>query len=68
MNYRPQKVIRQADLHLYVGLRRTQVAELIKEGQFPRPIKLSDTGRGKAWLESEILEWQERRIAQRKGA
>ena len=30
-----------------------------------RPIKLSDGGRAKAWLEDELLLWQRQRLASR---
>ena len=39
--------------------------ELIKRGEFPKPISLSDSGRAKGWLESEILVWQAKRLATR---
>lgn len=60
-----RRVVRQADLHLYVGLKRTQIAEMVKAGEFPKPMMLSDTGRGKVWLESEVLAWQDARLAKR---
>lgn len=43
---------------------------LAKAKQFPRPVKLSNAGRGarKAWIESEIDEWISQRIAVRDGA
>ncbi len=59
------RLIRLADLPTYVGLKRTQIDELIKAGEFPKPIPLSDTGRAKAWLEAEVLCWQNERIAKR---
>lgn len=59
------KMYRLKDLPPYVGLRRTQIAELIRAGQFPRPIPLSDTGRAVAWLESDLIAWQHARIADR---
>jgi prophage regulatory protein len=62
MNH-PQKVIRLAELTEFTGLRRTQIAQLIAEGRFPRPVKLS--ARRKAWLADEIARWQAERIAQR---
>ena len=48
--------------------KRTQISELIKRGEFPRPIKLSDGGRAKAWLEDELLLWQRQRLASRDAA
>ena len=65
MNQPLPRVIRLADLSQYVGLKRTQISELIKAGEFPRPILLSDSGRAKAWLETEIRDWQNGRLAKR---
>jgi prophage regulatory protein len=60
-----QELIRLADLPRFTGLQRTAIAELIKAGQFPKPIKLSDSGRAVAWVASEIAAWQAKRIAKR---
>jgi prophage regulatory protein len=58
-------VYRLRDLPQFVGLRRTQINLLIKAGQFPRPIPLTN-GRGSvAWLESDLIAWQNARIAAR---
>jgi predicted DNA-binding transcriptional regulator AlpA len=65
MEQRLNRLIRLSELPLYVGLRRTQIGELIKAGEFPRPIPLSDTGRAVAWLEADIVAWQARRLAKR---
>ena len=58
---RPFRLVRERDLFTYAGLRRTQIAELIKRGEFPRPIRLSEGGRAKAWLEDELITWQRQR-------
>jgi prophage regulatory protein len=60
------KMIRSADLPNYTGLKRTQLDQLIKAGQFPRPVRLS--ARRKAWIEAELIAWQQSRIAGRDGA
>jgi prophage regulatory protein len=60
------RIYRQRDLSQFVGLRRTQLSELIKAGKFPKPISLSDGGRAVAWLESDLIAWQNSRIALRK--
>jgi predicted DNA-binding transcriptional regulator AlpA len=57
--------LRKQELYQFVGLRRTQIDELIKAGEFPKPVRLSDTGTAVAWLESEVVSWQLRRLAQR---
>jgi prophage regulatory protein len=59
------RVYRLAELPKFVGLRRTQIAEMIKAGAFPKPIPLSDGGRAVAWLEADLIAWQHGRIAAR---
>ena len=59
------RMYRLRDLPQFVGLRRTQIAVLIKTGEFPKPINLSDSGRAVAWLESDLVAWQNARIALR---
>ena len=58
-----QELIPQANLPAYTGMGRTKIAELVAAGEFPKPIKLSSTGRAKAWLKSEVQQWQTTRIA-----
>jgi len=45
------------------GLSRSSIYDRIAEGTFPKPIPLG--GRSVGWLESEIVEWQKARIAER---
>jgi prophage regulatory protein len=59
------RIIRLRDLPDFVGLKRTQIDALIVKGEFPKPIKLNDTGRAKGWLEHELIAWQQGRIAAR---
>jgi prophage regulatory protein len=56
-------IIRLADLPPSTGLHRSQIEELIVRGDFPKPVKLST--RRKGWLESELVAWQQARIARR---
>lgn len=65
MEHQLNRLIRSAELPLYVGLRRTQIGELIRAGKFPKPISLSDSGRAVAWLESEVRDWQWSRLTKR---
>jgi prophage regulatory protein len=62
---RPFRIIRRRDLPKYVGLQRTQIAELIKSGEFPKPISLSDNGRSVGWVEDEVISWQRQRLSKR---
>lgn len=57
------RVYRLKDLPQFVGLRRSQIGELIRIGKFPKPIQLS--GRAVAWLEADLIAWQHARIAER---
>ncbi len=59
------RIIRERELSQYVGLRRTQISELIAKGEFPRPIRLSEHGRAKGWLQHEVALWQQQRLAAR---
>lgn len=43
------------------GLTDKWFYKLIKDGEFPKPIKL---GRSSRWLESEVEAWLQQRIAQ----
>jgi prophage regulatory protein len=59
------RILRKNELLAYVGLKKSQPSELIASGQFPSPIPLTDTGRAVGWLESEVADWQQSRIAVR---
>lgn len=59
------KILRMRDLPNFVGLRKTQIFELVKSGQFPKPIPLSDTGIAVGWLEAAVAAWQASRIGKR---
>ena len=61
----PARLIREKDIRHFAPWGRTQLAEKIKRGEFPAPIRLSASGRAKAWIEAEILQWQRDRIAAR---
>ena len=62
------RMVRLVDMPKYVGLQRTQIDKLIKAGEFPKAIRLSDTGRAKTWLECDILAWQNEIIAKARNA
>jgi prophage regulatory protein len=63
--YRLNKIIRQHEADAFCGLRRTQRKELEKRGEFPRSVALSDNGRARGYLESELIAWQQARLAKR---
>ncbi|WP_257825123.1 AlpA family phage regulatory protein [Rhizobacter sp. J219] len=37
-----------------VGMRRTKIYGLIKDGKFPSPVKI---GKASAWVDEEITQW-----------
>lgn len=45
------------------GVSRSHIYALAQKGQFPKPVKLTE--RSSAWVESEVQDWIESRIAQR---
>jgi prophage regulatory protein len=46
-----------------VGWSKITIHRAVKDGRFPKPVKLG--ARSIAWPESEIIEWQEARKAER---
>jgi prophage regulatory protein len=57
------RIYRKKELLELTGLKRTTIQEAIEAGTFPKPIPLG--ARSIGWLESEILAWQQARIAVR---
>jgi prophage regulatory protein len=51
----------------FTGLGRTQLHVAIERGEFPKPLKITPTGRAVAWLEDELVTWREARKAARDG-
>jgi prophage regulatory protein len=45
------------------GLSKSHLYALAQKGEFPKPIKLSE--RSSAWVESEVNDWIDARIAAR---
>lgn len=57
------QIERQPEVSARTGLPRSQLYRLIKEGDFPRPVKLG--GRAAGWLSSEIDNWIAGRVKER---
>jgi len=57
------RLLRRREVLARVGLSQTSMYEQIAAGQFPAPIPIGQ--KAVAWLESEISEWVELRIAMR---
>lgn len=49
----------------FTGYGTTQIYEMMKIGAFPKPVKLSESGRAVAWDEGELLAWRDARLAAR---
>jgi prophage regulatory protein len=62
---RPRRVLRMAATMDMVGLRETQIREKVAAGEFPKPIRLSASGRAVGFLEHELEEYLDARIAER---
>lgn len=59
----PDKVeqfVKLPDIKTVTSLSKTKLYALIKDGDFPAPIKL---GRSSVWLMSEVQDWMEKQIA-----
>ncbi|ESX23722.1 AlpA family transcriptional regulator [Mesorhizobium sp. M1148] len=58
--------IRRPDVERLTGLKTSSLYEQMKEGNFPKPIKIG--AKAVAWRLADVTEWQERKIAQRDAA
>ncbi len=61
------RFIRIATVTNLTGIPRSSVYDLIKRNLFPAQISLGG-GKSVAWLESDVLEWMNERIAASKAA
>jgi len=59
----PIRFLREKEVIRRTSLSRTTLWRRVKKKTFPKPIKLS-SGR-KAWIESEIVEWQKSHLENR---
>jgi len=57
------RFLRRPEVIRRTGLSRSYLVELEAKGRFPKRVKLSD--RASAWIEAEVVEWMESRIAAR---
>jgi prophage regulatory protein len=58
-------IIRLPELRKRIGLGRSSIYALVKQGSFPRPIRLSRRAVG--WSLAEVEAWLQSRAAQREG-
>lgn len=66
-NTTPLSLIRCKKVCQRTGLSRSYVYQLAREGKFPKPIELIPGGSSVAWLEHEVEQWIEDRIAASRG-
>jgi len=57
-----QNILRLPAVKARTGLSRSSIYLRVSEGRFPKPINLGPRAVG--WLESEVAEWLEQRIAE----
>jgi prophage regulatory protein len=58
------KIIRLPKVKELVGLGKTAIYDKIKEGDFPKPIKL---GRASGWLEGDVQQWIGQQVEHQRG-
>lgn len=61
-----QKLLRLPQVIERTALRRSTIYEMMRAGTFPKPVKLNLRSNG--WLETEISDWLDSRIAEREAA
>lgn len=57
MSVNEKELVRLRDLVQMLGLCKATIYNLINLGHFPRPIKLTPSGRAVAWRSTEIQDW-----------
>jgi len=57
------RILRRKEVERATGLRRASIYEQMDDGTFPRSVPIGPKSVG--WLEPEIIDWQQKRIAQR---
>lgn len=61
-----QKLVRLPEVIERTSLSRSTIYEMMAQGRFPRPVKLNLRSNG--WVEAEINDWLESRVAEREAA
>ncbi|ELA9294494.1 MULTISPECIES: AlpA family transcriptional regulator [Vibrio harveyi group] len=57
------RLIRLKEVMHICGLGRSSIYKFMEEGRFPKSVSLGD--RAVAWVESEVEEWIEKKLAER---
>jgi prophage regulatory protein len=58
-------IMRRREVMAWSGYGNTALYEHIRLGEFPAPVKLTDSGCAVGWLVEELEAWRESRIALR---
>jgi prophage regulatory protein len=58
-----RRFLRLHEVKLATGLGHATIYEWMARGDFPKPVQLG--GRRVGWIEAEIADWQNKRIAER---
>jgi predicted DNA-binding transcriptional regulator AlpA len=59
------RVLRWPDAMNWAGVGQTRLGEMIADGAFPQPFKISDNGRNVVFLKEEVEAWLAARVAAR---
>ena len=63
-DFTKDRLVDMAFITAYTGLTDKWFYKLIKDGEFPKPIKL---GRSSRWTESEVKSWLKQRMEKSRG-
>ena len=61
----PGRFLRLPEVMARTGLSRSTIYVRLEQGLFPRPVSLG--GRAVGWIDSEIDEWMNNRVAESRG-
>jgi prophage regulatory protein len=56
----PIRILRRWQVQNTVGLSRATIYQMMREGRFPKPVKIS--ARAVGWIEHDIQEWLMKRV------
>jgi prophage regulatory protein len=62
--FTPRTILRRPDVEKRTGLKRAHLYKLIKLGQFPKQVKLSERAVG--WDSTEVEQWIAERLQQKR--
>ncbi|MBI4190750.1 MAG: AlpA family phage regulatory protein [Betaproteobacteria bacterium] len=63
MGYEVIELWREPRVVQVVGLGRSTLWSLVKDGEFPAPVPIHDGGRAVGWPSNEVISWVQNRIA-----